>query len=184
MACPTHTTWGASHNKRLLIQVLASFWVRTLQNDLSDQYYQCIGLSWGSGEVIWRLLVQFQDVCALTLNRSTSWCCVFGVFVYSTAKEVEAIVRKEGAIPATVGVVEGEVRVGLTLEELDHLAQCRSSVKVSRRDLPYVLSKVWHTLSCNTNLRISYFHQSSRGSNTLLWFCRAFPAVRRCLPRW
>lgn len=59
----------------------------------------------------------------------------------STAKEVEAIVRKEGATPATVGVIEGEVRVGLTSEELDHLAQCKSSVKVSRRDLPYVLSK-------------------------------------------
>ncbi|CAG08674.1 unnamed protein product [Tetraodon nigroviridis] len=58
-----------------------------------------------------------------------------------TAKEVEAIVRKEGATPATVGVIEGEVRVGLTSEELEHLAQCTSSVKASRRDLPYVLSK-------------------------------------------
>lgn len=65
------------------------------------------------------------------------WCSA-----YSTAKEVEAIVRKEGATPATVGVIEGEVRVGLTSKELDHLAQCKSSVKVSRRDLPYVLSKV------------------------------------------
>ncbi|TNN00332.1 hypothetical protein fugu_011578 [Takifugu bimaculatus] len=59
----------------------------------------------------------------------------------STAKEVEAIVRNEGATPATVGVIEGQVRVGLTSEELDHLAQSRTSVKVSRRDLPYVLSK-------------------------------------------
>lgn len=65
------------------------------------------------------------------------WCSV-----YSTAKEVEAIVRKEGATPATVGVIEGEVRVGLTSKEIDHLAQCKSSVKVSRRDLPCVLSKV------------------------------------------
>ncbi|KAM9352022.1 uncharacterized protein ABDE67_006881 [Symphorus nematophorus] len=59
----------------------------------------------------------------------------------STAKEVEAIVRAEGATPATVGVIEGEVRVGLTSEELDHLARCKSSLKVSRRDLPYVISK-------------------------------------------
>ncbi|XP_054865127.1 uncharacterized protein zgc:136858 isoform X2 [Amphiprion ocellaris] len=58
-----------------------------------------------------------------------------------TAKEVEAIVRAEGATPATVGVIEGEVRVGLSSEELDYLAQCRSSLKVSRRDLPYVISK-------------------------------------------
>ncbi|XP_070763979.1 uncharacterized protein [Enoplosus armatus] len=58
-----------------------------------------------------------------------------------TAKEVEAIVRAEGATPATVGVIEGEVRVGLSAEELDHLARCKSSMKVSRRDLPYVISK-------------------------------------------
>lgn len=70
------------------------------------------------------------------------------LFVHSTAREVEAIVRKEGATPATVGVIEGEVRVGLTSEELDHLAQCTASVKVSRRDLPYVLSKVRRTLAC------------------------------------
>ncbi|XP_051237841.1 uncharacterized protein zgc:136858 isoform X1 [Dicentrarchus labrax] len=59
----------------------------------------------------------------------------------STAKEVEAIVRAEGATPATVGVIEGEVRVGLSSEELDFLARCENSLKVSRRDLPYVISK-------------------------------------------
>uniref|UniRef100_UPI0037E74A19 uncharacterized protein n=1 Tax=Semicossyphus pulcher TaxID=241346 RepID=UPI0037E74A19 len=59
----------------------------------------------------------------------------------STAKEVEAIVRSEGATPATVGVIDGEVHVGLSTEELDHLARCESSLKVSRRDLPYVISK-------------------------------------------
>ncbi|XP_073328224.1 uncharacterized protein [Pagrus major] len=59
----------------------------------------------------------------------------------STAKEVEAIVRAEGATPASVGVIEGEVHVGLSSEELDHLARCKNSLKVSRRDLPYVISK-------------------------------------------
>uniref|UniRef100_A0A3Q3T1L6 Zgc:136858 n=2 Tax=Mastacembelus armatus TaxID=205130 RepID=A0A3Q3T1L6_9TELE len=59
----------------------------------------------------------------------------------STAKEVEALVRAEGATPATVGVIEGAIHVGLTSEELDHLARCKSSLKVSRRDLPYAISK-------------------------------------------
>ncbi|XP_031139138.1 pseudouridine-metabolizing bifunctional protein C1861.05 [Sander lucioperca] len=59
----------------------------------------------------------------------------------STAKEVEAIVRAEGATPATVGVIEGKIHVGLSSEVLDHLARCKSSLKVSRRDLPYVISK-------------------------------------------
>lgn len=97
---------------------------------------------------------------------------------------MEAIVREEGATPATVGVIEGVVRVGLTSEQLDRLAQCQSSVKVSHRDLPYVLSKVWRTLTCNTNLTTCHFHQSRQGSNALLWFCSAFPGVRRCRPLW
>lgn len=64
------------------------------------------------------------------------------MYLSSTAKEVEAIVRAEGVTPATVGVIEGKVHVGLSPEELDHLARCKSSLKVSRRDLPYVVSKV------------------------------------------
>ncbi|KAM4618493.1 uncharacterized protein ACJ7VT_007871 [Polymixia lowei] len=59
----------------------------------------------------------------------------------STAKEVEAIVRAEGATPATVGVIQGKVHVGLSSEELDYLARSKTSLKVSRRDLPYAVSK-------------------------------------------
>lgn len=64
------------------------------------------------------------------------------MYLSSTAKEVEAIVRAEGATPATVGVIEGKVHVGLSSEELEHLARSKSSLKVSCRDLPYVISKV------------------------------------------
>lgn len=60
----------------------------------------------------------------------------------STAKEVEAIVRAQGAIPATVGVLKGKVHVGLSEEELDFLSRSKTALKVSRRDLPYVISKV------------------------------------------
>ncbi|XP_054886583.1 uncharacterized protein zgc:136858 isoform X2 [Poeciliopsis prolifica] len=59
----------------------------------------------------------------------------------STAKEVEAIVRAEGATPATIGVVDGEIWVGLSSNELDRLARSKSPLKVSRRDLPYAVSK-------------------------------------------
>lgn len=61
---------------------------------------------------------------------------------FSTAKQVEAIVRAEGATPATVGVIEGKVHVGLSSEELERLAICQGSLKVSHRDLPHVTSKV------------------------------------------
>ncbi|XP_058623041.1 uncharacterized protein zgc:136858 isoform X3 [Onychostoma macrolepis] len=59
----------------------------------------------------------------------------------STAKEVEAIVRAEGAIPATIGILEGRIHVGLSSDELDFLAQSKTALKVSRRDLPYAISK-------------------------------------------
>ncbi|XP_077373398.1 uncharacterized protein LOC144016319 isoform X2 [Festucalex cinctus] len=59
----------------------------------------------------------------------------------STAREVEAIVRAQDATPATVGVIEGKVHVGLSVEELDFLACCEDAVKVSRRDLPFVVSQ-------------------------------------------
>ncbi|XP_028285710.1 pseudouridine-metabolizing bifunctional protein C1861.05 isoform X2 [Parambassis ranga] len=59
----------------------------------------------------------------------------------NTAKEVEAIVRAEGAAPATVAVIEGEVHVGLSSDELEQLARSTNSQKVSRRDLPFIISK-------------------------------------------
>ncbi|KTF83979.1 hypothetical protein cypCar_00018363, partial [Cyprinus carpio] len=68
----------------------------------------------------------------------------------STAKEVEGIVRAEGAIPATVGILEGSIHVGLSSDELDFLAQSKMALKVSRRDLPYVISKLCDVKKAST----------------------------------
>ncbi|MFT7796753.1 pseudouridine-metabolizing bifunctional protein C1861.05-like [Arapaima gigas] len=59
----------------------------------------------------------------------------------NTAREVEAIVRAQGATPATVGVLQGRVHVGLTQEELEFLSSRIVSLKVSRRDLAYAVTK-------------------------------------------
>ncbi|XP_009820713.2 uncharacterized protein LOC104265083 [Gavia stellata] len=59
----------------------------------------------------------------------------------SMAREVEAIVTSNGAVPATVGILRGRIHVGLTDEELEFLASSKNVVKVSRRDLPFVLSQ-------------------------------------------
>ena len=56
------------------------------------------------------------------------------------ARELEAIVREEGAVPATVGVVRGVPTVGLTPDEIEHLATADSVPKVSARDLPMVVA--------------------------------------------
>uniref|UniRef100_A0A8B9VKS7 Carbohydrate kinase PfkB domain-containing protein n=1 Tax=Anas zonorhyncha TaxID=75864 RepID=A0A8B9VKS7_9AVES len=59
----------------------------------------------------------------------------------SMAREVEKIVTTNGAVPATIGILRGQIHVGLTDEELQFLASSKNVVKVSRRDLPYVLSQ-------------------------------------------
>jgi pseudouridine-5'-phosphate glycosidase len=52
-----------------------------------------------------------------------------------TALGVEAVVRDNGAIPATIAVINGELRVGLEHHELETLAQAKDVVKASGRDL-------------------------------------------------
>ncbi len=58
-----------------------------------------------------------------------------------TAREVEAIIRSEGAIPATIGIIKGRVKVGLTDAELESFGQNRTVEKVSRRDFPLILAQ-------------------------------------------
>uniref|UniRef100_A0A8D2IV80 Carbohydrate kinase PfkB domain-containing protein n=1 Tax=Varanus komodoensis TaxID=61221 RepID=A0A8D2IV80_VARKO len=62
----------------------------------------------------------------------------------SVAREVEEVVRTNGSVPATIGILNGSIHVGLQDKELEFLARCKNVVKVSRRDLPYVLSKETH----------------------------------------
>lgn len=58
------------------------------------------------------------------------------------AREVEAIVRDHGAIPATIAVISGDLRAGLSDAELQHFAKTGPSIiKVSTRDLPFVVAK-------------------------------------------
>ena len=58
-----------------------------------------------------------------------------------TALAVEAIVREEGAVPATVAVVDGAVQVGCDRLTLERLASEPGVAKVSRRDMPVVMAR-------------------------------------------
>ena len=58
-----------------------------------------------------------------------------------TAQAVEAIVREEGAVPATVAVVDGAVQVGCDASMLERLASEPGVAKVSRRDMPVLLAQ-------------------------------------------
>ena len=81
-----------------------------------------------------------------------------------TALEVENIIRKEGAIPATIAVIEGRIKIGLSNLELEQFAQGEKPVKVSSRDLPFALSQkqcggttVAATMICASMARIPVF---------------------------
>ena len=57
------------------------------------------------------------------------------------AAGVEAIIRAEGAVPATIAVVEGRLKIGLTDEERDALARVTGAMKLSRADLAFALAQ-------------------------------------------
>ena len=56
------------------------------------------------------------------------------------AHEVEQVIRDAGAVPATIAIIDGKICIGLTVEQLELLATSPEAMKVSRRDLPFVLS--------------------------------------------
>lgn len=59
-----------------------------------------------------------------------------------TALSVEKIVRDKGAIPATIAILNGKLKVGLTRDEIEYLGKKGTEViKTSRRDIPFIISK-------------------------------------------
>ncbi|CTQ52221.1 Pseudouridine-5'-phosphate glycosidase [Roseibium album] len=57
-----------------------------------------------------------------------------------TARQVEADIREEGAVPATIALMDGKIMVGLEDDDLDRLAQATDVMKCSRADLTFALS--------------------------------------------
>ena len=58
-----------------------------------------------------------------------------------TALSVEQIVRDHGAVPATIGVMDGKCVVGMNREQIETFGKSKDVWKVSLRDLPYVVSQ-------------------------------------------
>ena len=58
-----------------------------------------------------------------------------------TALDVEEIIRKNGAVPATIAIFNGKCHAGLDKEQLEYFASAKDVWKVSLRDMPYVVSK-------------------------------------------
>ena len=59
-----------------------------------------------------------------------------------TALNVEKIIRENGAIPATIAILNGKLKVGLTEEEIEYLGKAAEKVvKTSRRDIPFIVAR-------------------------------------------
>ena len=67
----------------------------------------------------------------------------------SVAEEMESQVRNEGTVPATIALLEGWVKIGMSAVELDQLAVTPNPVKVSRRDFS---NSIWSGLSGGTTV--------------------------------
>ena len=59
-----------------------------------------------------------------------------------TALKVEEIIRAEGAVPATMAIINGRLKIGCTAEDIEYLGKKGLAVnKTSRRDLPILVAK-------------------------------------------
>ena len=59
-----------------------------------------------------------------------------------TAAEVDRIIRENGAVPASIGAIDGQFIIGMTAKQLDHMGKNGASIpKVSRRDIAAVCTK-------------------------------------------
>ena len=57
------------------------------------------------------------------------------------AADVEKIIRAEGAVPATMAVIDGRLKAGLTEDELQRMCEAKGVLKLSRRDLPIAVAE-------------------------------------------
>jgi pseudouridine-5'-phosphate glycosidase len=60
-----------------------------------------------------------------------------------TAQRLEQLVRSSGAVPATIAILKGHLHVGLSTDQLEYIAESDDVHKISRRDLPVAVAKLW-----------------------------------------
>ncbi|HET6647917.1 MAG TPA: pseudouridine-5'-phosphate glycosidase, partial [Pyrinomonadaceae bacterium] len=60
-----------------------------------------------------------------------------------TAHRLEKIVRNAGAVPATIAILQGKLRVGLNEDELRRISGTEAIKKMSSRDLPIAVARGW-----------------------------------------
>lgn len=70
-----------------------------------------------------------------------------------TAYKVEQVIRDNGAIPATIGIIKGVPIIGMSKEEIEEFGKTKGILKASRRDLPMIISKkLWGATTVATTM--------------------------------
>lgn len=77
-----------------------------------------------------------------------------------TAIGCENIAREKGVTPATIAILQGKIKIGLTKEELSRLAQDKNAMKASKRDIPSLIS---HQLTAGTTVAATLFCANRAG---------------------
>ena len=95
-----------------------------------------------------------------------------------TARNLERIVRENGAIPATIAVFDGEFCVGLNANKIERLATDKNIRKISRRDLPIAVGK---KLNCATTVATTAF--IARGAGIKVFATGGIGGVHRGFPQ-
>lgn len=73
-----------------------------------------------------------------------------------TALALEATIREEGAVPATIGIIDGEIVIGMNEEEIEAFSTRKGIRKVSKRDLPIVMArKEWGATTVSATILCS-----------------------------
>ena len=74
----------------------------------------------------------------------------------ATALLVEKTIRDNGAVPATIGIIDGDAVVGMTPEEIEEFGKRSGILKASRRDLPVIFAKkLWAATTVATTMIIA-----------------------------
>ena len=74
-----------------------------------------------------------------------------------TALAVEKVIRENGAIPATVGVINGDAVIGMTPEEIEEFGKRKGILKASRRDLPVIYAKkLWAATTVSGSMILAH----------------------------
>ena len=73
------------------------------------------------------------------------------------ALAVEKVIRENGAIPATIGIIDGEPIIGMSPDEIELFGKRKGILKASRRDLPVIMSKkLWGATTVATTMILAH----------------------------